>query len=190
MYGDGYGFCEWQSGTIFTDYFDHEHMDSGNWSAPTIIQPNGPNTFPLQIVRSTTTGGWTLSQTFSSNAGEQILKIVMKLTNNSRLARNAYLERYADIDANANAAHNYSLGEATSGLTLDYYGWGHGLEIHTLPNPYGGGLNVVRPNSGGACHETVLSDPYFGDGALQLIWGSSSILPGATKTVTVEYRAM
>ncbi len=189
MYGDGFGFCESQNGyPPFTDYFDHEHTESGNWDASAIIQPKGPNTFPSQIVRSTADGIWILTQTFMSNPGEQTLKVVMQLKNNSFIARSAYVERYADIDADGTPTHNFSLGTETTGFTSDYYGIGRGLEIHALPNVYPGEVLVVAPNTSTACYQQPLGQPYWGDGALQLIFRSSSIAPGATKTVSFEYR--
>jgi hypothetical protein len=192
MYAEGYGICETQVGGYFpfTEYFDHQKMESGNWNTPTMVQPNGPNTFPLQIIRSTTNGIWTLTQIFSRDTTAQTIKVVMQLKNNSGTARGALLERYADVDADGNAGNNFSVGRQTTGWTVNTYAFGHGLEIHTLPNTFGGETLIVQPNGSQACTEKVLANPYAGDGALKLIWGQSTVAAGATKTVTFEYRGL
>src|SRR5213594_1450398 len=66
MYAEGYGVCDntIPSSGYWVDYYDHEYTGSGNWATPVVVQPNGPNTFPLKIVRSSSDGLWTLTQTF------------------------------------------------------------------------------------------------------------------------------
>jgi hypothetical protein len=54
---------------------------SSHLSDPVIVQPNGPNTFPLKITRQATAGPMiTLEQTFQKNSDPSILIINMKIT--------------------------------------------------------------------------------------------------------------
>src|SRR5215471_21427242 len=55
---------------------------ASDWGEPTITQPNGPNTFPLTIVR-VSTGGFSLKQTFSRDTSEDDITITMTLANQS-----------------------------------------------------------------------------------------------------------
>lgn len=95
---EGYAICDWTNNNY--SYRDFGlYGDSGNWLNSTIVQPNGPNTFPLTIKRTTSDGIWTLTQVFSRSTTTPSVKITMTLRNNSGVGRSAYFERFADIDA-------------------------------------------------------------------------------------------
>jgi hypothetical protein len=191
MYAEGYGVCDntIPSSGYWVDYYDHEYTESGNWATPIIVQPNGPNTFPLKIVRASSDGIWTLTQTFSRNTAEQIVKVVMQLKNNSAGTRKAYVTRYADIDANGSAIYNFADADTDSAWVYS----GNGLMLHPLPDSFGFGGNIaqiVKPNSATACSGPPLQSPRQGDSAVKYWWNSTAIASNATKTVSFEYRTM
>jgi hypothetical protein len=193
MYAEGYGMCDLTNNFSPLSYFDHEFTESGNWMSATIVQPNGPNTFPLQIVRPTSNGIWTLTQTFSRNTAVQTIKVVMQLKNNSATTRTAFLERYADVDADGSRTVNYSDTGRNSAWTYykDNYGSkGHGLTLRALPDNFTRVGAVIAPNGGNACSRIERTGPYFGDSALDYTWFLGSVAAYATKTVTIEYRTM
>lgn len=192
IYAEGYGVCDGTTNSQVS-YHDHEYADSGNWASAAVIQPNGVNTFPLKIVRTTSDGIWILTQTFSRNTNEQTIKVVMTLKNNTAVPRLAFLERYADVDADGNSALNYSdvgLNSAWTYFNDNNSDKGHGLTLRALPGNFYKSAGIVAPNDGDACHQTYRKGPYFGDSALDFSWGLNWMAAGSSKTVSFEYRAM
>ncbi len=191
IFAEGYGVCDTTNSSV--SYHDHEYVDSGNWASSTLIQPNGANTFPLKIVRTTSDGIWTLTQTFSRDTKDQIVKIVMTLKNNTAADRTGYLQRYADVDADGNASVNYSDAGWRSAWTYyndNYGGKGHGLTLRALPDNFTAAGAVILPDGSGACYRTERTGPYFGDAAIDYRWYLGLVPANSSKTVTVEYRAM
>jgi hypothetical protein len=190
MYAEGYGVCDTTASPLA--HYDHEFGASGNWTASTIVQPKGPNTFPLTIVRSTSDGIWTLTQTFSRTAASQTIKIVLALTNNSAGTRNAILQRYADVDADGSGNDDYS--DTTDETAWTYHSSmsiNHGLALRAVPgNTFTRSAAVIAPGGSDSCTRFTRTGPYFGDSALEYAWFLFNIGPGDTRTVTVEYRAM
>lgn len=103
-FAEGYSICDVNANKQYYDYADAG--DSGNWNAPVITQPGGANTFPLTIKRTTSDGLFTLTQAFSRNTGERIVKINTTLKNNVPVSKPVHLIRFADIDANNTAFYN------------------------------------------------------------------------------------
>src|SRR5262249_39740141 len=95
-FGEGYGICDFDNLNRYYDYADFG--DTGNWLDPVLKQPNGPNTFPLTITRTTADGVFTLTQVFSQTPGERIVKVAMTLKNQTAASRDFALVRFADID--------------------------------------------------------------------------------------------
>jgi hypothetical protein len=94
--GEGYSVCDFAFKPV--QYFDYaEFGDSGNWGPAMVVSQNAKS---VKIARTTSDGIWTLTQTFTQIAGSApSVKIDMALKNNSDIAREAYLMRYADADA-------------------------------------------------------------------------------------------
>ena len=68
---------------------------------PTILQPNGPNTLPLSITRTTDDGVFELEQRFSRDASEKDLTISMLVTNLGAVSRSGIrLARYFGMSPN------------------------------------------------------------------------------------------
>jgi len=77
---EGYSICDH---TLGRSYFDlAEYVPNGEFGAPTIVQPNGPNTLPLTITRTTWDSIYTLKQTFGRNGTDRSVTVTMSVTNN------------------------------------------------------------------------------------------------------------
>lgn len=192
MYTEGYGICDFTDESDRQDYYDHETTQSWNWAAPVIVQPNGPNTLPLKIVRGTADGNWSLTQTYSFNKVERIVKVVMQLKNTSNITRRTMLTRYADIDANNNTDDRADAD--ASGAWVYYSGgvtYGGGLMLYALPNIDDNGGMLVVPNSASGCiPPNYLVGTYKGDSAAFYVWTPLTVAPNGVKTETFEYRPM
>jgi hypothetical protein len=103
--------------------YDAAYYES-DWGDPTITQPNGPNTFPLTIVR-VSTGGFRLTQTFSRDTNEDDITITMALANQSGSTRyNVRLDRYLDADADNTTTNIYG---RTADNIYAYVDLGYGI---------------------------------------------------------------
>lgn len=78
---DGYALCSGNLPTFANvpHGYDLGGIESG-FGPPTIIQPNGANTFPLTIIRDTTDGVYRLKQAFSATSLHKELTINMTVT--------------------------------------------------------------------------------------------------------------
>ena len=191
---EGYGVCDLSTGV---SYYDWATFDSGTWGAPVLISHT---TSAVKIARTTTDGLWTLTQTITRQAGAQpFAKVTMALKNNTAIAKDVYLVRYADVDPAASpftdtnfresfdssqysawgyAALNNSLGQASLGLMLEEIG---------QPNvPYG--FEGIAQNTSGAPNACNPGANYAGyqasvDGSVEMLW---FLELGAQKTGTVN----
>jgi len=185
---EGYGVCDISSGTGYFDYADNE---SGNWGATSVLT-SSPTI--IKLVRNTSDGIWTLTQTISkvaaSGSGPGAAKVVMALKNNTAVARSVYLLRHADVDANSTS------GDDNFDYTIDT-AWG-------LQPSFGGGLSstsntftfsydaFVRNTFAGPapCSPStgiVNPGPFHGDGSIEQLY-FIPIPAHGTKTVTVTYK--
>ena len=197
---EGYSICDMSPGGA--NYYDYGGFgDSTAWNPPIITQPNGANTFPLTIARTTADALWTLTQKFTTNTGDPSAVITMSLKNNSASPRSALLLRYADVDAhsNTNNRFDYTLNSA----------WGYvaptctpgqscvsdfGLKLQAAPTTTVHGAFVQDSNGGpNACNSGALvpqQTPFDGDGSVFLQFGFQNIKKNATQTVGVIYRPL
>jgi hypothetical protein len=193
-FAEGYGICDFSNLTRYTDFADLG--DSGNWLDPVRTQPHGANTFPLKIVRNTSDGIFTLTQTFVQNPGERIVKITMTIKNNTAVARDFAMVRYADIDAN-NADFTTLFTN-----TFDFdreAAWGYnpgfndfGLMLATVPVPETFGEFAVVQSTSDAIDpcapvDQLASTPFVGDGSVAIDW-NGTLGPRKSATFTGEYR--
>jgi len=186
--GEGYGVCDTTNGNV--GYYDWGvYGDSGNWQGATITQPNGPNTFPLTVTRTTADGNWTLKQVFSRNTATPAVKIAMTLTNKSAATRQVNLSRFADVDADGQSV-NWFDTTGTSAFGRNVFGLM--MRNLTIDGMILGGY-LVPSGTTNPCNLTLINGlPYRGDAATLLGWtfyGGNSIAPGKSKTVVLEYRA-
>jgi hypothetical protein len=190
--GEGYGVCDLTNNADVRYYDWGAYGDSGNWQNANITQPNGANTFPLTITRTTSDGVFTLKQVFSRNTTTPALKITMTLTNNSAVSRNVVLKRLADIDAdgetNKNRFDNDIYGAWGYSGTLDYAGL-HGLMMRATSAKGFSYPEIVTVGSVDPCNMTPQHTLFVGDGAAALNWVFTAG-PQSSTTMTFEYRAM
>lgn len=157
-------------------------------------QPGGPNTFPLKIVRTTSDGIFTLTQVFSEIPSEQIAKVTMTIKNNTAVARDYAVVRYADIDAN-----NADGGDFKNQFDFDHQSaWGynpgfndHGLMLYSSPTSQGHFAFVQKtsapPDPCSPVANLPIPTPFFGDGSAGHDW-NGTLGPGKTATFTGEYK--
>jgi hypothetical protein len=83
------------------------------FGAATISQPNGPNTFPLTITRSTTDGAFRLAQSYKLDQPNGQFIVTNKLTNTSGATlNNVGFLRSVDVDAEG--TYSNDIGDATT----------------------------------------------------------------------------
>ena len=143
---EGYGICDFTSGNSYYDYSDWGI--SSNWNAPVTVSSSATS---VKIERTTSDGIYTLTMTFARETGTTpYAKITMVLKNNTAVARDVYLIRWADIDPyDANSSGSFlesfdsTINAAWGYEPLNYSGpnyAGYGLKLENLgvPNvPYG-----------------------------------------------------
>ena len=177
IFTDGYGICDFT--TTDTSYYDDGDQESGNWLNPVISEPNGPNTFPLTITRTTADGIWTLKQSFSRNTTDAYVKVIMTWTNNTAVRRLAFFTRYVDIDADGNITDpdkNFFDSSANSGwgYAPAIVGSSHGLTVRSNQsnnNFFGFATSFTRTLGGNhdPCQFTANPTPMQGDQAVMYV---------------------
>jgi len=84
LWRDGYSVC---TGNLPNFPNVPEGYDAGTseagFGAPVIVQPNGTNTLPLSITRTTTDGVYELKQSYAQDAAKRDIAITMKITRKS-----------------------------------------------------------------------------------------------------------
>jgi hypothetical protein len=170
----------------------------GGFGTPTIVQPNGSNTFPLTIMRDTTDGVFRLKQSFSRDTTEKDVTITMTLTNLSTSAvSNVFLTRYFTdglfISFNRFArsfdsvwgwdGYGFSLTDLTFATT-------HSTVVQTRNSWLSGGTGGL----GDGCVTTSAVDTDTASGQLTNGWAGRVVYQlgtmnaAASKTVKVVYR--
>jgi hypothetical protein len=178
---EGYAVCDYDYNYSYYDW--GQYGDSGNWQNATISQPNGANTFPLTIKRTTSDGNWTLTQVFSRNATTPSVTVKMTLRNSSGVARTAYFMRFADIDADNRTTNEFEGGMAS---IWGYQSGSTGLMMRESWT-YSMGAWVLSSLPGNPCslqHEGI---PYLGDAKGMATW-FHGLAANSSMTVSVEYR--
>lgn len=153
-------------------YADNGQSDTGNWQTSIVTEPNGPNTFPLTIARTTTDGTYTLTQKFSWGEGHSAVMIAMSVT--GRVGSDALLGRYGDVvyggsnqwmDYTNQTAFIWSSGTlGRLGLlakSIPPFNVGGGSDANAI----GGVQNLCAGIDG-----TKAQFPFQGDSALALNW--------------------
>lgn len=187
--GEGYGVCD---SANKVRYYDYAAGDSGNWKNAVITQPGGPNTFPLKVTRTSSDGLFTLTQTFTRNAGERIIKISMALKNNSTTSRTFTLLRFANVNANNGDGGDFK-NEIDSGIDAAwaYNLQQYGVRLSTVPTSIEHAGFVDDTNDGpDPCNPSASSppgQPFFGDGSVVVAY-VIALSPGKSSTAAVEYK--
>jgi hypothetical protein len=187
--GEGYGICDATTNVAYSDYGGLG--DSGNWNPARVVNHTATS---VKIVRKTSDGIWTLTQTITQVTGPPSAKIVMALKNNSPNSREAFLLRYADVDADGEVTNSFDAtlnsafgwnsfsADAPFGLVLQNLGtvtFGYDAFAQTIPDP----PDPCNPFS----HITEGLAPAI-DGSIVMFYDIPGIPTSATATVTVAYK--
>ena len=133
---EGYTICDHTLGLRYWDL--GAYLPNGDFQAPTITEPNGPNTLPLTITRNTWDSIYTLKQTFSRNVQDRSVLVTMALTNNDITFtgnRSVSFWRAADFDMDGNI---FNQGGATSDSAM---AWNN--VTASTPGGHGGALTSL-----------------------------------------------
>lgn len=179
--GEGYGICDPTTGVEYADYAGGNATN--NWLPPVLLSAS-----PLTIGRTTSDGIWQLKQTFTRNVADRAVKIKMELINQTAVARDAVLLRYADIDANG---LNNNLFQATmfsaSASNINQVG------IQLKDGAHGANTPIVQtiPGVPQPCTPAVnaAGAAFVGNGSLELVY-QLTVPKNGKKTVNVVYRPM
>jgi hypothetical protein len=194
---EGYSICDFTPITPLYYWDFADAGDSGNWNAPVIVQPNGPNTFPLTIQRRTADGMFELDQKFSQNTAERIITIKMTVYETGCIGTcgaGLYVFRYANIDANNTNMNWFDQGADSA--------WGYnsgspGVILYATPPPtsyfskraYSDGAGAFPLSDGppSACNGDGTTGPFLGDGAVEVYQFFKENI-GSPGTVGFEYK--
>jgi hypothetical protein len=188
--GEGYGICDASTHVAYSDYGGLG--DSGNWNPARVVNHTATS---VKIVRKTSDGVWTLTQTITQVAGSSpSARIAMALKNNSSVSREAFLLRYADADVGGEVTNNFD-ATLNSGLGWNSAAGGEpfGLELQNLGTVTFGYDAFVQnvPDAPDPCnpfsHATEGLAPAI-DGSLVMFYDIPGIPKSATAAVTVAYK--
>ena len=144
VFRDGYAMC---SGNLPTWANVPQGYDPGDASfeaglgAPTVIQPGGPNTLPLTIIRDSATGTYRLTQSFARDGLHRTVTITMKVTRLSNSDCTSAgcpplrLTRAFEGDVDNNTSANARFGRSVDSVWEWIDTTGHGLELSSATNP-------------------------------------------------------
>lgn len=215
LWRDGYSIC---TGNLPNFPNVPEGYDAGaseaGFGLPTIVQPNGANTLPLSITRTTNDGVYELKQSYAQDVTKRDIAITMKLTRKSnadcggngcppvRLAR--YFE--GDVDnnqstgarfaANADSVWEWINTSTNHGFVLDNLqsaGSGYATTVNTATDfdPNGSGTQIAKGCIVFAGQVATPTDPNVVNaanlhGRIIYVWGDIGL--NKSKTVKVSYR--
>jgi hypothetical protein len=143
--GEGYSFCDFDSRVHYFDFAGYG--DSGNWQPPTTTS----TATTVKVVRTTSDGIFTLTQTITQNKTVGSVKVQMVLKNNTTTPRHVGLLRYADVDAQGSGLNDF---DYTNNTALGYNSEGYGLEqseVSTVGAAYNGAFSQLIAGGPDAC---------------------------------------
>jgi hypothetical protein len=184
---EGYGVCDL---TANVSYYDWAYFASGTWGSPTFVH----NGNVVTVTRTTTDSLWQLKQTITNvpatTSGPGSAKVSMALKNLSGTSRNAYIMRYADVDADSDQSGNDFDFTGQTVFGLEPSNRGLSSSNNTFNNSFGQDTfaqNVAAPPDPCAPFTNFASHPFHGDGSIVQFW-SMAVPHNATKTVVSTYR--
>lgn len=190
--GEGYGFCDLTTQTAYSDYA--AFGDTGNWQPAITLSHTAKS---VKIVRATTDGLWTLTQTISMITGiSPSVRITMALKNNTSGARTAALVRYADVDAAGFTFNNFDdTVDSAFGYNSIDSAQPYGLVLQnlgTVPSHHLGLViqNFQPPDACGPFNGVLLHHLEAVDGSLRHAYDFTSIPKSGSFVVTLEYKKL
>ena len=193
VFGEGYGVCDFNSFIGYSDYAGFG--DSGNWQNATVAS-HSPTS--VKIVRNTSDGIWTLTQTIAQSAGAGSAKVTMALKNNTAVDRLVEILRYADVDADSIFDNNFD------GTVNSAFGW---IPVGTSATEPSFGMMMQDVSTTSFEHNGFAQGTASGpdpcnpfanwfpgtrvgvDGSLVMLY-TIDIPAKATRTVSVSYKGM
>ncbi len=188
---EGYGLCD---ATANVAYYDWADFDSGNWASPSFTH----NGNVVTVTRLTSDNNWKLTQTITNvpatATGPGSAKVSMALKNLSGVSREAYLLRFADVNAEGDLSGNdfdYT-GQTAYALEPGDDNSGRGLSStnNTFKPDYDQtafAQNTDNPPSPCNAFANTAPHPFHGDGSIVQFWGFRAN-PNATETVVSTYK--
>ena len=140
---DGYAMCSGNQPTANVP----QGYDPGDVSfeallgAPTVIQPGGPNTLPLTIIRDSSSGTYRLTQSFAFDGLRRLITVTMKVTRLSNADCTSAgcpplrLTRAFEGDVDNNTSSNARFGRSVDSVWEWIDTTGHGLKLSSASNP-------------------------------------------------------
>jgi hypothetical protein len=191
--GEGYAVCS-NNGAVVHGY--DAAFTEGPWLGdPTIDQPNGPNTFPLTITRTTIDGVFSVKQKFAMDAKEKDVTITMTLKNiSAATVPTVEVSRYVDADVDEDSTPR-SVGRLTDSVWF----------TANDPSPMTYGLSLIagtlatghttrienEPDFIGTTHAGCdpSTNPTVGPGySGRITYQLGDFTKGKSKTITYVYR--
>jgi hypothetical protein len=129
---------------------------------PTVIQPGGPNTLPLTIIRDSSSGTYRLTQSFAFDGLRRLITVTMKVTRLSNADCTSAgcpplrLTRAFEGDVDNNTSTNARFGRSVDSVWEWIDTTGHGLKLSSASNPGVSPITTVYtvpdydPNGSGA----------------------------------------
>jgi len=215
LFRDGYAIC---SGNLPTFANTPEGYDPGDVSREalfgpaTVSQPGGPNTLPLTITRTSTSGTYALTQSFARDVLRRTVTITMtiKRLNNADCTSSGCppvrLQRAFEGDVDNNTSANARFGRSQDSVWEWIDTTGHGLQLTNVANggatpittvytvadydPSGAGAQAAKGCIVFAGQVATPTDPSVTDAANlvgRLMYFFGNIPLNASKTVKVVY---
>jgi len=151
-----------------------------------VTQPNGPNTFPLTIKRTTSDGKYTLTQKFSQVPADFTIKIATTLKNNTTASPFIYVYRYADLDIDNAAASSIDWFDQGAHAAWGYLPYADGVMLLTGTPALFHSANATQLVPA-HCDFPSAGTPAHIDGGVYLLHGFTAAPKSSTK-FTVIYR--
>ena len=178
---EGYLICDSAVDQMFTD---------SGFNPPTITQPNGPNTLPLTIRRTTTDGKWQLTQNFG--VSPDAVTVTMALKNTSGVVQSGVrLARVADIDAAVAQTGSFvnhwtrtpdSVSAVANGVS--------GTQMLAASYNAAHAAQAQGPGPSTVCDVPANATPGDFDGHGQITYSFPNVGASVIKTVKVTYRRL
>lgn len=182
--GEGYQICDFSASVAYTDYA--AAADTGNWKPSVVTQPNGPNTFPLTIKRTTIDGKYTLTQKFSQVPADFTIKIATTVKNNTTGSPFLYVYRFADLDIDNAGSFATDWFDQSANAAWGYLPFQDGVMLSsgTPALFHSASATLLVPAH---CDFPSVATPAHIDGGVYLLHGFTAA-PKSSTTFAVIYR--
>jgi hypothetical protein len=183
--GEGYQICDTTSSTV--SYRDYAGLGaSTNWKNSVITQPNGANTFPLTIKRTTSDGKYTLTQKFTQVPATFTVNIAMTVKNNATSAAHLVVYRVANLDIDGGGSFKEDWFDFGANAAWGYLQFLDGVMLSTSSLAISHAANVTQTLPSDCTFPSATTPAHF-DGGVYLIHGFDLAAKTST-TLNIAYR--